>query len=140
MTSDIPKLEVAQLCCRCGAAPAFSVIRPVSLSSQGLTFISDRFLPTGLMVQLVVVYPDGKLSSVISARACPSVSPAHSIDSKTIKNYLSFIEPAPDFLSAMIVIAQRDAAYFIDDSECSTHEKNARGNASISSQLDSTIA
>ncbi|MDR7088621.1 PhnE/PtxC family ABC transporter permease [Cellvibrio fibrivorans] len=140
MTSDIPKLEVAQLCCRCGAAPAFSVIRPVSLSSQGLTFISDKFLPTGLMVQLVVVYPDGKLSSVISARACPSVSPAHSIDSKTIKNYLSFIEPAPDFLSAMIVIAQRDAAYFIDDSECSTHEKNARGNASISSQLDSTIA
>jgi phosphonate transport system permease protein len=140
MTSEIPKLEVAQLCCRCGAAPAFSVIRPVSLSSQGLTFISDKFLPTGLMVQLVVVYPDGKLSSVISARACPAVSPAHSIDSKTIKNYLSFIDPAPDFLSAMIVIAQRDAVYFIDDSECSTHEKNARGNASISSQLDSTIA
>lgn len=140
MTSDIPKLDVAQLCCRCGAAPAFSVIRPVSVSAQGLTYISEKFLPTGLMVQLVVVYPDGKLSSVISARACPSESPAHSIDSKNNKNYVGFIDPASDFLSAMIVIARRDNAHFIDDGECTTLENNVHGNRSMSNQLDTHIA
>jgi len=137
---QIPKVEITQLCCRCGAAPAFNVINPVSVSSEGLTITTDNTLPTGLMVQLVAVYPDGKVSSITGARVCSSVTLSHNTDYQIVKNFLGFIEPTPEFLSAMIEIAQRDNVQFVEDNECSALKKNNQADALMPTQLQTTIA
>lgn len=135
---QLPIVEKPQLCCRCGAAPAFTVIKPISVSSDGLTIAMDKTLPTGLMVQLVVVYPDGKLSTVIGARACPNE--AQNAAPYCGKNYLGFIEPTPEFLSSMIEIAQRENIRFVEDNECSALKKNNQADALMPTQLQTTIA
>lgn len=135
---QVPIVEKPQLCCRCGAAPEFSVIKPVSVSFNGLTIAMDKTLPTGLMVQLVVAYPDGSVSSVVGARACPNEtqSPIYYCE----KNYLGFIEPTPEFLSAIIEIAQRENIQFVEDNECSALKKSNQADALMPTHLQTTIA
>ena len=118
-------------------AIAFTVIKPTSMSSDGLTIAMDKTLPTGLMVQLVIAYPDGTVSSVVSARTCPNEVQNAASDCE--KNYLGFIEPTPEFLSAMIEIAQRENIQFVEDNECSVFKKNNQADALMPNRLQTTI-
>jgi phosphonate transport system permease protein len=139
MTGAIPTVDVAQICCRCGAASGFNVISPVSLSDQGLMFTSEKALPVGFMVQLVIVYPDGKLSSLNSARVNAFTNAHADSEDNTEVNYLGFIEPASDFLSAAHVIAERDNI-FLSDSESIKLEKSIQASVATPPVLHSTIA
>lgn len=103
-------------------------------------FVTDKTLPAGLMVQLVVVLPDGKLSSVVGAKVCASIPPSHDIDNSCSKNYLRFIDPTLDFLSETMEIAQRDNIYFVDDYENNSSQKNIHASGVVTCSLQTTLA